>query len=772
MSWNYRSNPKMQPPKRRLKEDDSYFYEDDPYAQKSNKIQKQQKNEHEIDPLDAFMCAIDSTASQQIKKAKIDAKIEEKSKFDPKTGKIVKQGKLTSSQKIAAENENVSKKKSKNIREDLEKQDSEEEYYNWVEANPDKACPEFDKFGNLIRKIPENQKNSKNPSKKSVLSEEAINHLENEDESEVITFDDDGNVHVNTKKKDISALPVVYHSQKNYLEFKKNFYFNNEHSSISNLSQEEVEDLRSKLDIKVISNEPCPKPICSFAHLQHVIPTDLMNIIKKQKFTSPTGIQSQALPAAFSGRDVIGIAKTGSGKTLAFSWPVIIHAAAQSRRPRVRIEGELISSPIAVILSPTRELCIQTYEDLKLYCSSFNLRPLPLYGGGNLWEQARHCKIKRPEIVIGTPGRIMDLVTKKHIVLDNVTFLCIDEADRMFDMGFEYQIRSICNAIRPDRQALLFSATFPKKIQDLVKDILQSNYIKIISGSGPGQINKNIQQTVKIIQNFQGKIDFLNFKFVELTSEGGVLIFVTKKEDAEKVGKILRDYHKERPGMKVGILHGDMTQFIRNQVLHDFRLRKTACLVATDVCARGLDISHIKNVICMTAARNIDTYVHRVGRTGRADQLGKAILLIDENDNNDISFIRDLRHYLSKSCGFNNTDVPKELNTMITESAWRENVLKEENLKRFVDGKLNKDFDIRQEQLLLGQKSQRKYDFRYEFVLPGFQLNQETLSGKSNASNKNDTSAKKYMGSFVRATETQKALTKEKAAEMMANNKS
>lgn len=714
----------MQMPKRRIKEDDDYFYEDENPSKPSSS--KQSKHE-EIDPLDAFMCAIDSTAEKQIKQAKM-------------TEKLDKSGKLSKKNLDKLVDEKINKK---GLRQDIETVDDEEAYYKWVEENPDKACPQFDDYGNLIRSVNNGQ------------SEEMKKHLNEEAEEEVITFDDDGNVHVINKKKDIAALPMVYHSQKEYQPFKKNFY--TEHSSITNLTEVEAYDLKEKLGLKVTSKTKYPKPICSFAHLN--LPLDLMKIVRKQGFTTPTPIQSQALPSALSGRDVIGIAQTGSGKTVAFSWPAIIHAADQKRRPK--------NGPIALIISPTRELCMQTYEDLKTYSAAFNIRPLPLYGGGTMWEQAKHCKIKRPEIIVGTPGRLMDHVQKKNISLENVSYFCIDEADRMFDMGFEYQIRSICNQIRPDRQGLLFSATFPAKIEKLAADVLNQEYVKIVAGDGPGQVNQNIKQTVKIVANHQGKLDYICYNFVKWSSEGSVLIFVTKKDDAEKVGKHLKAYNKNQPGMEVSVMHGDMTQHVRNQVLHDFRLRRTACLVATDVCARGLDIPHIKNVICLSAARNIDTHVHRVGRTGRAGDTGNAIMLIDENEKNDVNFVIDLQAYLEKY--YKVSEVPKEFALIAQEAEDRDNTIRSLNLgKRYDDkGQESQEYVSKYEQVLLQQKSKRKYNFRYEFVLPGYE---DKNSASSKASSAVGTKRKAYMSSFVQAKETQQALTKERAEELMKAN--
>ena len=621
-----------------MKNADSWFDEEET-PQKSSKYTKQESSDSDLEIIDV------TPAKQQKPKIKFEPKTEAKIEYDSEEDPldafmsgIEKTAKRQISQARKKDELNLPDDKTisgKGVRDDIENLDDEEQYFKWIDENPEKnfADPEY-----------------------ASLSKEAREYLQDDEAEELINYDEQGHMHVNVQKKDIECLPVVYHSQVDYPAFGKNFY--REDSFIKEMSLLKAFELIEKLELKVDSSEPVEKPVCSFAHFERSFHPDMFKIIRKQKFTSPTAIQAQALPSALSGRDIIGIAKTGSGKTVAFCWPAIVHAAAQQRKPK--------DGPIVLIISPTRELCLQTYEEIKKYACVYNLKCIPLYGGGTMWEQAKHCQKIKPEIVIGTPGRIMDHVRKNNISLKNVTLFTLDEADRMFDMGFEYQVRSICDQIRPDRQGLLFSATFPNNIKKLCKDVLQPNYVSITAGDGPGQVNKSICQMVRICDSFQSKLAFVNQNYVGWTSAGGLLIFVTKKEESEKVGKMLKERHERGTRPEIGIMHGDMTQFVRNDVLHKFRLRQINCLVATDVCARGLDISHIRNVVCFTAARKIDTHVHRVGRTGRAGNSGRAYILLDQTSKNDIDFTESMIEYLQKYSAFNKLNSENDKDPKVT----------------------------------------------------------------------------------------------------------
>ncbi|XP_066219130.1 ATP-dependent RNA helicase DDX42 isoform X2 [Saccopteryx leptura] len=463
-----------------------------------------------------------------------------------------------------------------------------------------------------------------------------------EEEEDNLEYDSDGNP-IAPSKKIIDPLPPIDHSEIDYPPFEKNFY--NEHEEITNLTPQQLIDLRHKLNLRVSGAAP-PRPGSSFAHFG--FDEQLMHQIRKSEYTQPTPIQCQGVPVALSGRDMIGIAKTGSGKTAAFIWPMLIHIMDQK-------ELEPGDGPIAVIVCPTRELCQQIHAECKRFGKAYNLRSVAVYGGGSMWEQAKALQ-EGAEIVVCTPGRLIDHVKKKATNLQRVSYLVFDEADRMFDMGFEYQVRSIASHVRPDRQTLLFSATFRKKIEKLARDIL-IDPIRVVQGD-IGEANEDVTQIVEILHSGPSKWNWLTRRLVEFTSSGSVLLFVTKKANAEELANNLK-----QEGHNLGLLHGDMDQSERNKVISDFKKKDIPILVATDVAARGLDIPSIKTVINYDVARDIDTHTHRIGRTGRAGEKGVAYTLLTPKDSN---FAGDLVRNLEGA----NQHVSKELLDLAMQNAW------------------------------------------------------------------------------------------------------
>ncbi|XP_054849043.1 ATP-dependent RNA helicase DDX42 isoform X3 [Eublepharis macularius] len=463
-----------------------------------------------------------------------------------------------------------------------------------------------------------------------------------EEEEDNLEYDSDGNP-IAPSKKIIDPLPPIDHSEIEYPPFEKNFY--DEHEEITSLTPQQVVELRHKLNLRVSGAAP-PRPGSSFAHFG--FDEQLMHQIRKSEYTQPTPIQCQGVPVALSGRDMIGIAKTGSGKTAAFIWPMLIHIMDQK-------ELEPGDGPIAVIVCPTRELCQQIHAECKRFGKAYNLRSVAVYGGGSMWEQAKALQ-EGAEIVVCTPGRLIDHVKKKATNLQRVTYLVFDEADRMFDMGFEYQVRSIASHVRPERQTLLFSATFRKKIEKLARDIL-IDPIRVVQGD-IGEANEDITQIVEILSSGPNKWNWLTSRLVEFTSSGSVLLFVTKKANAEELANNLK-----QEGHSLGLLHGDMDQSERNKVISDFKKGTFPVLVATDVAARGLDIPSIKTVINYDVARDIDTHTHRIGRTGRAGEKGVAYTLLTPKDSN---FAGDLVRNLEGA----NQHVSKELLDLAMQNAW------------------------------------------------------------------------------------------------------
>ncbi|XP_043956119.1 ATP-dependent RNA helicase DDX42 [Gambusia affinis] len=502
--------------------------------------------------------------------------------------------------------EEKEKKSTKGIRDDIEEEDEQEAYFRYMAENPTAG-------------------------------------LTQEEEEENIDYDSDGNPIPSTTKKIILPLPPIDHSEIDYPPFEKNFYIEHEELSILNGSQ--VLELRQKLNLRVSGAAP-PKPCTSFAHFG--FDEQLMHQIRKSEYTQPTPIQCQGVPIALSGRDMIGIAKTGSGKTAAFIWPMLVHIMDQK-------ELEPGEGPIAVIVCPTRELCQQIHAECKRFGKVYSLRSVAVYGGGSMWEQAKALQ-EGAEIVVCTPGRLIDHVKKKATSLQRVTYLVFDEADRMFDMGFEYQVRSIGSHVRPDRQTLLFSATFRKKIERLARDILVDP-IRVVQGD-IGEANEDVTQLVELLLSGSDKWNWLTRRLVEFTSTGSVLIFVTKKANSEELATNLT-----QEGYSLGLLHGDMDQSERNKVISDFKKKNLPVLVATDVAARGLDIPSIRTVVNYDVARDIDTHTHRIGRTGRAGEKGVAYTLLTSKDT---SFAGDLVRNLEGA----NQAVPKELMDLAMQNPW------------------------------------------------------------------------------------------------------
>lgn len=381
------------------------------------------------------------------------------------------------------------------------------------------------------------------------------------------------------------------------------------------LSDEEVAEYRKTLAIRV-SGFDVPKPIKSFEDCGFA--TMLMGAIAKQSYEKPTTIQCQALPIVLSGRDIIGIAKTGSGKTAAFVLPMIVHIMDQPELDK----GE---GPIGVICAPTRELAHQIYLESKKFAKSYGIRVAAVYGGVSKLDQFKELKAGC-EIVVATPGRLIDLLKMKALSMFRATYLVLDEADRMFDLGFEPQIRSIVGQIRPDRQTLLFSATMPYKVERLAREIL-SDPVRVTVGE-VGMANEDITQVVNVIPSDGEKMPWLLEKLPGMIDDGDVLVFASKKATVDEIENQLLQW-----GFKVAALHGDKDQSSRMETLQKFKTGIYHVLVATDVAARGLDIKSIKSVVNFDIARDMDMHVHRIGRTGRAgDKDGTAYTLITQKE--------------------------------------------------------------------------------------------------------------------------------------------
>lgn len=428
----------------------------------------------------------------------------------------------------------------------------------------------------------------------------------------LIDYDSDDNPIVLDKKK-IEPIAPLDHNEIDYEPFNKDFY--EESPSISGMSEQDVIDYRKSLAIRVSGFE-VPKPVKTFEDCGFA--PQIMGAIKKQGYEKPTSIQCQAVPVVLSGRDIIGIAKTGSGKTAAFVLPMIVHIMDQ---PELQKE----EGPIGVICAPTRELAHQIYLEAKKFAKAYGIRVSAVYGGMSKLEQFKELKAGC-EIVVATPGRLIDMLKMKALAMLRATYLVLDEADRMFDLGFEPQVRSIVGQIRPDRQTLLFSATMPRKVEKLAREIL-SDPIRVTVGE-VGMANEDITQVVQVIPSDSEKLPWLLEKLHEMIDQGDTLVFASKKATVDEI-----EVQLGQRGFKVAALHGDKDQSSRMDILQKFKSGAYHVLIATDVAARGLDIKSIKTVVNFDIAKDMDMHVHRIGRTGRAgDKDGIAYTLITQKE--------------------------------------------------------------------------------------------------------------------------------------------
>ncbi|KAJ5485210.1 ATP-dependent RNA helicase dbp2 [Penicillium diatomitis] len=393
----------------------------------------------------------------------------------------------------------------------------------------------------------------------------------------------------------------------NMPKFEKSFY--KEHPDVSARSDAEVEAFRKKSEM-VVQGRGVPRPVETFDEAG--FPAYVLSEVKAQGFERPTAIQSQGWPMALSGRDVVGIAETGSGKTLSYCLPAIVHINAQP----LLAPGD---GPIVLILAPTRELAVQIQTEISKFGKSSRIRNTCVYGGVPKGPQIRDLS-RGVEVCIATPGRLIDMLEAGRTNLRRVTYLVLDEADRMLDMGFEPQIRKIIGQIRPDRQTCMWSATWPKEVRQLAKDFL-NDYIQVNIGSMDLSANHRIHQIVEVVPEFEKRDRMIKHmeKIMEDRSNK-IIIFTGTKRIADEITRFLR-----QDGWPALSIHGDKQQQERDWVLNEFKSGKSPIMVATDVASRGIDVRDITHVLNYDYPNNSEDYVHRIGRTGRAGAKGTAI---------------------------------------------------------------------------------------------------------------------------------------------------
>jgi ATP-dependent RNA helicase RhlE len=332
--------------------------------------------------------------------------------------------------------------------------------------------------------------------------------------------------------------------------------------------------------------------------------------VKRAGFTTPTPIQTQAIPAALDGRDLIGTAQTGTGKTAAFVLP-ILHTLLSGSRNRSR----------ALIVTPTRELAEQINESVHLLSAGTGLRSATIYGGVGSAPQIQALR-KGVEIIVACPGRLLDLVAQGHANLSRIEILVLDEADRMFDMGFLPDIRRIIKAVPVQRQTMLFSATFPREVEKLARESLR----------GPERIAVGISRPAYTVSHAlypvpQHQKRGLLLALLKQTDTDSVLIFTRTKHRARRLQRQIKN-----AGYKATSLHSDRTQGQRQKALNGFKNGQFQIMVATDIAARGLDVDSISHVINFDMPDTADAYIHRIGRTGRAKRKGDAFTLVTPDD--------------------------------------------------------------------------------------------------------------------------------------------
>ncbi|XP_050068922.1 probable ATP-dependent RNA helicase DDX43 [Anopheles maculipalpis] len=434
--------------------------------------------------------------------------------------------------------------------------------------------------------------------------------------------------------------------------------FYNERKEVAEMSPAEVAAFREANKNIVVErtfkekgakSKPIPNPVCEFHQAFGDFP-ELMDELRKQNFIKPSPIQAQAWPVLLQGEDLIGIAQTGTGKTLAFLLPAFIHIEGQPV-PRGSRGG-----PNVLVLAPTRELALQIEKEVTKY-QFRGIKAVCLYGGGDRKAQINVVR-GGVEILIATPGRLNDLVQEGVVDVTSITYLVLDEADRMLDMGFEPQIRKVLLDVRPDRQTVMTSATWPDGVRRLAQSYM-NNPIQVYIGTLDLAATHTVTQLIEVIDE-EDKFHRINEFVRDMQPTDKVIIFCGKKTRADDLSSefILS-------GIPCQSIHGNREQADREQALEDIKSGAVSILIATDVASRGLDIEDISHVVNYDFPRNIEEYVHRVGRTGRAGRSGISLSFMTRSD---WAVAAELIKILEEA----NQEVPYEVRDMATRFAARQ----------------------------------------------------------------------------------------------------
>ncbi|KAI8985910.1 P-loop containing nucleoside triphosphate hydrolase protein [Pilobolus umbonatus] len=405
-----------------------------------------------------------------------------------------------------------------------------------------------------------------------------------------------------------------------------------------------------------------PEPIKEFASAN--LDKHLISTIKLARYKIPTPVQKYSIPIILQGHDLMACAQTGSGKTAGFLFPILSALFTKGPKPdpvqksaKDGYRAHKKAFPQVLILAPTRELASQIYDEAKKFCYRSYVRPCVAYGGADIQQQLRLID-RGCHVLVATPGRLTDIIERRRVSFANIEYLVLDEADRMLDMGFEPQIRRIVEGedMPPTsgRQTLLFSATFPEKIQLLARDFLKDNIF--LSVGKVGATSENITQHLEYLTDNEKRPRLLQILEKTKDIEGLTLIFTETKRMADVIHEYLMDHNYSST-----VIHGDRIQSEREAALDSFRKGSTPIMVATAVAARGLDISNITHVISYDLPKDIDDYVHRIGRTGRAGNTGMATAFFTDNNK---YLAKDLTKLLQNA----KQEVPNWLSSIATEN--------------------------------------------------------------------------------------------------------
>ncbi|PWN44589.1 P-loop containing nucleoside triphosphate hydrolase protein [Ceraceosorus guamensis] len=436
-----------------------------------------------------------------------------------------------------------------------------------------------------------------------------------------------------------------------------------------------------------------PLPMLSFDELTGKVDARLKTELDRNGFAKPTPIQACCWSVLLAGKDVVGIAETGSGKTFAFGLPAlhklvvkgIAPADSASKKDKKAKKGSAVANVSVLVVAPTRELAIQTHEHMAKLARAVGLGSVCLYGGVNKQEQIKLLSGSPPiRVVVGTPGRVLDLAREGNLDLSAVDNVVLDEADRMLDVGFEPDIRAImgmCRSREEGRSTSMFSATWPPAVRGLAESFM-NDPVRVTVGSDELSANHRVEQSVEVLADGRAKERRLD-AFLKKIGAGPrgkapndkVLIFALYKKEAQRVEDTLR-----RNGYSVAGIHGDLNQHQRMASLEAFKKGETPLLVATDVAARGIDVPSVEYVVNYTFPLTIEDYVHRIGRTGRGGKTGKSITFFTQEDK---SHAGELIRILKDS----NQPVPEEMKQFPTTIKRKEHSAYGSHYSELVPGK-------------------------------------------------------------------------------------